>query len=52
MGPNKLTRYFAEVVFTSLFLFVIFGATSKWGNSTMAGLAAIVWRIIEPAARE
>lgn len=29
----------AETVLAYLFLFVIFGATSKWGNGTMAGLA-------------
>jgi len=31
--------FLAEAVLTFLFLFVIFGATSKWGNGTMAGLA-------------
>lgn len=31
--------FIAEAVLTYLFLFVIFGATSKWGNGTMAGLA-------------
>ncbi|MBK1441791.1 MIP family channel protein [Parapedobacter sp. ISTM3] len=31
--------FLAEAVLTFLFLFVIFGTTSKWGNSTMAGLA-------------
>lgn len=31
--------FITETVLTFLFLFVIFGATSKWGNSTMAGLA-------------
>ena len=29
----------AETVLTFLFLFVIFATTSRWGNSTMAGLA-------------
>lgn len=28
-----------EVVVTFLFLFTIFGATSKWGNTAMAGIA-------------
>ena len=36
---NVSSAFLAEAVFTFLFLFVIFGATSKWGNSTMAGLA-------------
>src|SRR5690554_151381 len=31
--------FLTEAVLTFLFLFVIFGATSKWGNGTMAGLA-------------
>lgn len=31
--------FLAEAILTYLFLFVIFGATSKWGNGTMAGLA-------------
>src|SRR5690606_28125173 len=31
--------FLTEAVLTFLFLFVIFGTTSKWGNSTMAGLA-------------
>lgn len=31
--------FIAEAVLTFLFLFVIFATTSKWGNSTMAGLA-------------
>jgi aquaporin Z len=38
-GYDTGAAFLAEVVFTFLFLFVIFGATSKWGNSTMAGLA-------------
>ena len=33
------SAFITESVLTFLFLFVIFGATSKWGNSTMAGLA-------------
>lgn len=33
------SAFLAEAVLTFLFLFVIFGATSKWGNGTMAGLA-------------
>lgn len=36
---NISSAFLAEAVFTFLFLFVIFGATSKWGNSNMAGLA-------------
>lgn len=35
-GPQA--AFLAEAVLTFLFLFVIFGATSKWGNGTMAGL--------------
>lgn len=31
--------FITETVLTYLFLFVIFGVTSKWGNGTMAGLA-------------
>lgn len=31
--------FLAEAILTYLFLFVIFGATSKWGDGTMAGLA-------------
>ncbi|MFL9485414.1 aquaporin Z [Chitinophagaceae bacterium LWZ2-11] len=38
-GYNTQSAFIAEAVFTFLFLFVIFGATSKWGNGTMAGLA-------------
>jgi aquaporin Z len=44
-GPGYLAEYniasafIAEAVLTFLFLFVIFGTTSKWGNGTMAGLA-------------
>lgn len=36
---NTTAAFLAEAVLTFLFLFVIFGTTSKWGNSTMAGLA-------------
>lgn len=36
---NTTSAFITEVVLTFLFLFVIFGATSKWGNSSMAGLA-------------
>lgn len=36
---NTMAAFVAEVVFTFLFLFVIFATTSKFGNSTMAGLA-------------
>lgn len=31
--------FIAETVFTCIFVLVVLGATSKWGNSTMAGLA-------------
>src|SRR3546814_307363 len=36
---NVTSAFLTETVLTFLFLFSIFGATSKWGNSTMAGLA-------------
>lgn len=36
---NVVSAFIAEVVLTFLFLFVIFATTSKFGNSTMAGLA-------------
>ncbi len=36
---NTTSAFVAEVVFTCLFLLVIFGTTSKQGNSTTAGLA-------------
>ena len=36
---NLVSAFIAEVVFTCLFLFVILAVTSKYGNSTMAGLA-------------
>lgn len=36
---NITSAFVAEVVFTCLFLFVILAVTSKYGNSTMAGLA-------------
>ncbi len=36
---NGLSAFVIEAVMTFLFLFVILGATSKFGNSTMAGLA-------------
>ncbi len=40
LGNYSLTSAFvAETVFTCLFLFVILAVTSKYGNSTMAGLA-------------
>lgn len=38
-GFNTASAFITEIVLTFLFLFVIFGTTSKWGNSTMAGLA-------------
>lgn len=36
---NTTSAFITEAVLTFLFLFVIFATTSKWGNSTMAGLA-------------
>jgi len=36
---NTTSAFISEVVFTCLFLFVILAVTSKYGNSTMAGLA-------------
>ena len=36
---NVTAAFIAEAVLTFLFLFVIFATTSKFGNSTMAGLA-------------
>lgn len=36
---NTVSAFAIETVLTFLFLFVIFGVTSKWGNDTMAGLA-------------
>ena len=38
-GYNMTSAFVTEAVLTFLFLFVIFATTSKWGNSTMAGLA-------------
>ena len=38
-GFNTTSAFVAEAVFTGLFLFVILAVTSKYGNSTMAGLA-------------
>lgn len=38
-GYNTTSAFLTETTLTFLFLFVIFGATSKWGNSTMAGVA-------------
>jgi len=38
-GYDGGSAFLTEAVFTFLFLFVIFGVTSRWGNSTMAGLA-------------
>ncbi|HEX4875747.1 MAG TPA: aquaporin Z [Chitinophagaceae bacterium] len=38
-GYNMTSAFITESVLTFLFLFVIFGTTSKWGNGTMAGLA-------------
>ena len=36
---NIVSAFIAETVFTCLFVFVILAVTSKYGNSTMAGLA-------------
>ncbi len=36
---NTTSAFIAEAVFTCLFIFVILAVTSKYGNSTMAGLA-------------
>ncbi len=36
---SATSAFLAEAVFTCLFLFVILAVTSKYGNSTMAGLA-------------
>ena len=36
---NIVSAFVAEAVFTCLFIFVILAVTSKYGNSTMAGLA-------------
>jgi len=38
-GYNQTAAFIAEVVFTFIFLLVIFGTTSKIGNPAMAGLA-------------
>ena len=38
-GYNVVSAFLIEAVMTFVFLFVILGTTSKWGNSTMAGLA-------------
>jgi len=38
-GYNMTSAFITEAVLTFIFLFVIFATTSKWGNSTMAGLA-------------
>jgi aquaporin Z len=43
---NTMSAFVTEAVFTFLFLFVIFAVTSKWGNSTMAGLAIGVTLIL------
>lgn len=36
---STTAAFITEAVMTFMFLFVIFAVTSKWGNSTMAGLA-------------
>jgi len=38
-GYNTLSAYVIETVMTFLFIFVILGSTSKFGNGAMAGLA-------------
>jgi aquaporin Z len=38
-GYNTLSAFIIEAVMTFLFIFVILGTTSKFGNSAMAGLA-------------
>ncbi|HEY4197483.1 MAG TPA: aquaporin Z [Mucilaginibacter sp.] len=38
-GYSTTSAFLAEVVLTFLFLFVIFGTNSRFGNSSMAGLA-------------
>ncbi|MBL7747264.1 MAG: aquaporin Z [Chitinophagaceae bacterium] len=43
---NMTSAFVTEAVLTFLFLFVIFATTSKWGNSTMAGLAIGVTLIL------
>lgn len=37
-GYTTTSAFVVELVFTFLFLLVIFNATARWGNSTMAGL--------------
>ena len=38
-GYSTMSAFLAEVILTFLFLFVIFGTNSRFGNSSMAGLA-------------
>src|SRR5690606_34541938 len=38
-GYNLTSAFLTELIMTFLFLFVIFGTTSKFGNSTLAGVA-------------
>lgn len=38
-GYDTTSAFLIESVMTFMFVFVIMGATSKWGNSTMAGVA-------------
>ncbi len=38
-GYSTASAFLAEAILTFLFLFVIFGTTARWGNSTMAGMA-------------
>ncbi len=38
-GYSTASAFLVEAILTFLFLFVIFATTSRWGNSTMAGLA-------------
>lgn len=43
---NTTAAFLTETILTFIFLFVIIGATGKWGNGTMAGLAIGVTLIL------
>ncbi|HZH55211.1 MAG TPA: MIP family channel protein [Sphingobacteriaceae bacterium] len=43
---NVTAAFLTETILTFIFLFVIIGATGKWGNGTMAGLAIGVTLIL------
>jgi len=45
---NVLSAFVIEAVMTFLFIFVILGTTSKFGNSAMAGLAIGVTLMLIP----